>query len=86
LLEACSCGTPVLALPTKAIEGLDLSIFYAPSTDQFIWKIADLQKMWQRQRDTYSALTEKIRADGMKYDVNRIFPKYLAMLREVSGC
>jgi glycosyltransferase involved in cell wall biosynthesis len=86
LLEACSCGTPVLALPTKAIEGLDLSVFYALSIDQFTERIADLQKMWRRERETYSTLTKKVRADVMKYDVNRVFPNYLSMLKEVSGC
>lgn len=86
LLESCACETPVLALPTKAIEGLDLPIFYAPSIESFAQNVKDLKNMWQKAKDNYIKLTKEIRANMMKYDVNQVFPRYLGMLKEVSLC
>jgi glycosyltransferase involved in cell wall biosynthesis len=85
LLEACACETPVLALPTKAIEGLDLPISYASSVESFAQKLIELKAMWQSAKENYVKLTRGIRADVLKYDVNKVFPKYLAMLKEVSS-
>jgi glycosyltransferase involved in cell wall biosynthesis len=86
LLETCACGTPVLALPTRAIEGLGLPIFYAPSVKSFAQRIVKLENMWKKDEGNYVKLTKRIRKDVLKYDVNQVFPKYLAMLKEVASC
>jgi len=85
LLEATACKVPVIAFPTKAIKGLALPLFYATSTNEFAQKILQIQDMWQTKKDDYLKLTDSIRVETIKYDVNNVFPKFLDMLKEVAA-
>ena len=85
LLEAAACEIPIIALPTKAIRGLNLPLFYASSTEDFVKMIEEVQDFWQMKNENYVALAEKMREEATKYDVNSVFPKFLNMLKEVAA-
>jgi len=83
LLEAAACKIPIVALPTKAIQGLNLPLFYATSVNEFAKVICELENAWQTRED-YAKLAESMRTGAMQYDLNTIFPKFLDMLKEVA--
>jgi len=84
LLEAAACKIPIVALPTKAIQGLNLPLFYATSVKEFAQVICELQNVWQTRREHYIKLSDGMRAEAIKYDLNDVFPKFLDMLKEVA--
>jgi len=86
LLEAASCKLPIIAIPTLAIRGLDLPIFYASSAYEFSRAITKLYSIWQKEEDKYMDISEKMREKAIEYDSNKIFPNFLNMLREVATC
>jgi len=85
LLEVSACGTPIVALPTKAIQGLDLPIFYATSVKDFATVICKLQNLWTGKREEYFNLCKRMRIEVGKYDLKNVFPKFLKMLKEVAS-
>lgn len=85
LLEASACKTPIVTLPTRAIHGLNLPVFYAASVKDFAQVIRELQIMWEKRREQYLKLCEKMRLEAVKYDVKEVFPKFLDMLKEVAS-
>jgi len=84
LLEAAACRVPIIALPTKAIQGLDLPLFYATSITGFSKTICELHSLWRDDLEQHHKLAGRMRDEAMKYDVNTVFPKFLEMLREVA--
>ncbi len=84
LLEAAACKVPIVALPTRAIQGLNLPLSYATSAKEFAQVIFKLQNAWQTRGEDYTELAEGMRAGAMQYDVNSVFPKFLDMLKEVA--
>jgi glycosyltransferase involved in cell wall biosynthesis len=84
LLEAAACKIPIVALPTRAIQGLNLPLFYATSVKEFAEVIFELQKVWQTRKEDYAKLAEEMRARAAQYDLNNVFPKFLDMLKEVA--
>jgi glycosyltransferase involved in cell wall biosynthesis len=86
LLESCACETPVVALKTKAIEGLGLPIFQLSSTGAIAHKAVELEELWESEREKYSSLVKQLRANVLKYDVTNVFPRYLRMFKEVASC
>jgi glycosyltransferase involved in cell wall biosynthesis len=84
LLEASACKVPIIALPTGAVKGLDLPLFYATSIQEFAEVICQLQHMWKTKRDDFNKIANNMREQVMKYDVNNVFPKFLEMLTEVA--
>ncbi|MBX5321869.1 MAG: glycosyltransferase family 4 protein [Candidatus Bathyarchaeota archaeon] len=85
LLEASACKTPIVSLPTKAIRGLDLPVLHATSVKDFAHVIRKLQNMWEKRREQYLKLCERMRLEVVKYDVKEVFPKFLDMLKEVAS-
>lgn len=86
LLESCACETPVVALKTKAIEGLGLPIFRVSSPSAIARKVVELKELWKNENEKYSSLVQGIRADVLTYDVTEVFPRYLRMFQEVASC
>jgi glycosyltransferase involved in cell wall biosynthesis len=84
LLEASACKVPIVALPTEAIKGLDLPLFYATSIQEFAQIICQLQHMWKTEKDYFIKIANNMREQVLKYDVDNVFPKFLEMLREVA--
>jgi glycosyltransferase involved in cell wall biosynthesis len=84
LLEAAACKIPIAALPTRAIQGLNLPLLYATSTKEFAKVILELQNVWQTRKEDYTGLAEGMRAEATQYDLNNVFPKFLDMLKEVA--
>jgi glycosyltransferase involved in cell wall biosynthesis len=85
LLEASACKTPIVTLPTRAIKGLNLPVLYATSVKDFAQIIWRLQNMWEKRREQYLKLCDKMRLEVKKYDLNNVFPKFLDMLKEVAS-
>jgi len=85
LLEASACKTPIVTLPTRAIRGLGLPAFYATSVKNFAQVICRLQIMWEKRREQYLKLCERVRLEAVKYDVKKVFQKFLGMLKEVAS-
>ncbi len=86
LLEASACEVPVIALHTRAIEGLQLPLSYASSVRNFAEKVVELRNLWQKSEENYRRLVKQVRAASAKYDVQMVLPKYLRMLKEVAVC
>jgi len=84
LLEAAACKIPIIALPTRAIQGLSLPLFYASSVKDFAQTICELQGYWETRREDYMKMADKMREETAKYDVNNVFPSFLNMLKEVA--
>jgi len=84
LLEAAACKIPIVALPTRAIQGLNLPLFYATSVKEFAQVICELQNVWQTRKEDYIKLAEGMRSEAIQYDLNNVFPKFLDMLKEVA--
>ncbi|MCS7123958.1 MAG: glycosyltransferase family 4 protein [Candidatus Bathyarchaeota archaeon] len=84
LLEVSACETPIVTLPTRAIKGLNLPALYATCVEEFVRKICKLQDLWERRREQYFEICKRMRAGAMKYDLNKVFPKFLNMLKEVA--
>lgn len=84
LLEAAACQIPIISLPTRAIRGLDLPLFYATSAEEFARVILDLKNVWQAREEDYARLAEGMRKEAMRYDLGNVFPKFLGMLKEVA--
>lgn len=84
LLEAAACKIPIVALPTRAIQGLNLPLFYATSVKEFAQVTCELQNVWHTRREHYIKLSDGMRAEAIKYDLNDVFPKFLDMLKEVA--
>lgn len=85
LLEASACKTPIVTLPTRAIRGLDLPVFYATSVKNLAQVICELQIMWEKRKEQYLKLCERMRLEAAKYDTKEVFPKFLNMLKEVAS-
>jgi len=85
LLEAAACRVPIIAFPTRAIRGLGLPLFYATSTNEFAQKINEIQDMWQAKKEDYVKLADIVRVEMIAYDVNKVFPKFLDVLKEVAA-
>ncbi len=86
LLEAAACQTPIVALPTKAVQGLELPVFYAGSANQFALVICMLRDIWHKKREKFLEMCKRMRLKVVKhYDMNRVFPRFLGMLREVAS-
>ncbi|MGQ9538772.1 MAG: glycosyltransferase family 4 protein [Candidatus Bathycorpusculaceae bacterium] len=85
LLEASACKTPIVTLPTRAIRGLDLPVFYATSAKGLAQVICKLQIMWEKRKEQYLKLCERVRLEVAKYDAKEVFPKFLNMLKEVAS-
>ena len=86
LLESCACGIPVVALKTRAIEGLGLPIFQLSSARAIAGKTIELVELWESDNEEYASLAKKVRANVLKYDVAKVFPRYLRMFKEVASC
>ncbi len=84
LLEAAACKVPIVALQTRAIQGLNMPLFYATSVKDFAGLIVKFQNIWQKRRENYIKLSDRMRAEAIKYDVNDVFPKFVDMLKEVA--
>ncbi len=84
LLEAAACKIPIVSLPTRAIQGLSMPLFYATSVKEFAQAILYLQNIWQTKREGYDELGEAMRAEAANYDLSTVFPKFLDMLKEVA--
>lgn len=85
LLEMSACETPIVTLPTRAIRGLDLPVFYATSAKEFSHVICRLHNVWQKRRENFLKICERMRLETMKYDLKNVFPKFLDMLKEVAS-
>jgi glycosyltransferase involved in cell wall biosynthesis len=84
LLEAAACKIPIISLPTRAIHGLNLPLFFATSIKEFAQVICELHNLWLTKREQYIKLSEKMRTEAIKYDLKEVFPKFLSMLQEVA--
>jgi len=62
-----------------------LPLFYATSTNEFAQKINEIQDMWQAKKEDYVKLADIVRVEMIAYDVNKVFPKFLDVLKEVAA-
>lgn len=86
ILEASACETPIAALSTRAIQGLELPLFYATSVKDFANIICKLQDQWIKKRNQYFELCKMMRLEVIeKYDLKTVFPRFLEMLKEVAS-
>jgi glycosyltransferase involved in cell wall biosynthesis len=84
IVEALSCGTPVITTLTQAHKELELPLLYANTLEEFGVKILELKDLWERRREEYYALSKAVREEALKYDVDKVFPKFERMLVEVA--
>ena len=84
ILESLACGTPVITTPIPAHLGLELPVFLASSTDDFIRATMRIHALWSRDSQTYDRICREARNAATKYDVEHVFPRIERMLLEVA--
>jgi len=84
IVEAAACGTPVLTTPLPA-HSLDLPLFYATKVDEFVKATIRIYDMWKQHADQYEKLARTQSEKALKYDIQKIFPKFELMLEQVAN-
>jgi glycosyltransferase involved in cell wall biosynthesis len=82
ILEAATCGVPVVTTPIEAHTGQHLPVLYARSLDDFVKAVLRTYSIWTEQPDRYRAWCRNLRTSAEKYDVKKIFPLFEKMLED----
>ena len=85
ILESLACGTPVVTTPIPAHLGLELPVFLASSTDDFVRATMKIHSLWSHDPQTYDRICREARNAATKYDVERVFPRIERMFLEVAA-
>lgn len=83
ILEAAACGTPVITTSLPAHQ-LNLPLIYADKIGDYIRATVAIYNMWKQQTGEYEKLARLLYEQALKYDVEKIFPKFELMLRQVA--
>jgi len=83
ILEAAACGTPVITTPLPA-HLLNLPLFYANNTEEFVRLTIRIYSLWRQRKNIYDDLTQKCSEQASRYDIEKIFLKFEAMLKQVA--
>ncbi|MCR8455872.1 MAG: glycosyltransferase family 4 protein [Zestosphaera sp.] len=82
ILEAMASGTPVITTPILSHIHLNLPVYYASTPDEIAQKALLILHM---PEDEYKSLCAISRRSVIEqYDVEKVFPKFEQMLREVA--
>jgi glycosyltransferase involved in cell wall biosynthesis len=84
ILESLACGTPVITTPIPAHLGLELPLFLASTTDDFLRATMRVHELWSRDPRSYNRICQEARNAATKYDVDRVFPRIERMFLEVA--
>jgi len=83
ILEAAACGTPVITTPLPAHQ-LNLPLLYADKISDYIRATVAIYNMWKQQMGLYEKLARIQYEQALKYDVEKVFPKFELMLKQVA--
>ncbi|MEM4655246.1 MAG: glycosyltransferase family 4 protein [Thermosphaera sp.] len=82
ILEAMSSGTPVITTPIPSHIHLNLPVHYASTPEEISQKVIHILRM---PEDEYKSLCVNSRRSIIEqYDVEKVFPKFEQMLKEVA--
>lgn len=84
ILEAASCGTPIITTPIDAHSRQHLPVLYARSTDNFTKAILSIHTLWTEHPKMYDDWCNKLQTSATSFDVKRIFPQFEKMLENVN--
>jgi len=85
IVEALSCGIPVITTAIPAHVSLEVPLFYAQSTKEFMEQVLEFHKRWRREPEWYQGLRQSLRQSVLKYDINTVFPQLENMFKKVAG-
>lgn len=85
IIEALSCGIPVITTPIPAHIGLEVPLFYAQSTDKFVEQVLKVYDRWCYEPEQYEKLRSSLRQGVLKYDVDSVFPQLENMFESVAN-
>jgi glycosyltransferase involved in cell wall biosynthesis len=85
ILESLACGTPVATTPTPAHLGLELPLFLATTTDDFVRVTIKIHDLWSRDPHSYDIICREARNTATKYGVEHVFPRVEKMFLEVAA-
>ncbi len=83
-LEAAACGVPVITTPINAHVQQGLPVVYAHDSASFMESILLVHSLWKERPEKYRAWCDLLRVRAEKYDVNKVFPVFESMLRNVA--
>ncbi len=86
IIEAMSCGTPVITTSTPSHLRMDLPIVVADNIYEYLNQIVRIFEKWKEDSGEYKKMCEACRnAVKEKYDINVVFPKFEKMCKIVAN-
>jgi len=85
ILEALSCGLPVITTPTPAHRSMELPLLYAQSVDEFARQVSIAYEGWRSNTGSYQELSRSCRESVLKYDFNKVFSRLERMFESVAN-
>jgi len=85
IVESMACGTPVITTPIPAHKDIGgPQIFAQPDPEAVANKIIEVYELWRWDPKDYQNLSRDCMRSAQKYSVNRVFPQFIYMLRDLN--
>jgi glycosyltransferase involved in cell wall biosynthesis len=84
IVESLACGTPVITTPIETHKSLGLPLIYASTSEEFVQRILEIKRMYERTPEEYKRLVDEgRRAVERQYDIRIVLPQLEAMFNKV---
>ncbi len=83
IVEALSCGIPVITTALPAHTSLGGTLFYAQSVGEFTKQVLEIYKHWRDEPESFQQLRHSLRLGVLKFDIDNVFPQLENMFENV---